>query len=207
MRLFLFVLISTGIHGLFLLRSLSELSTPPVLAVTTGKQKLQLALRVQPQRVTPVVTQQLTPPPAEPTPVPVKPKSTPVPIEKPGHPARTTEKKKKKSQPAPAPEQKQYQSVSEKTRMVDPAEYLNNPPPRYPALARRRGLEGTVLLSVLVSEEGKVKEIHLKESSGVSILDDEARRVVATWRFIAATENGSAVQSRVVVPIRFSLQK
>ncbi|MFH1350543.1 MAG: energy transducer TonB, partial [Pseudomonadota bacterium] len=37
--------------------------------------------------------------------------------------------------------------------------YKSNPRPQYPALARRRGLEGTVVLEVLVSREGKVNDL------------------------------------------------
>ena len=49
-----------------------------------------------------------------------------------------------------------------------------NPPPKYPMLARRRGWEGTVQLSVLVLEDGRVGDISVLTSSGHPLLDDTA---------------------------------
>jgi len=49
--------------------------------------------------------------------------------------------------------------------------YRINPPPEYPRLARRRGLEGTVLLDVLVDRNGRVCELRIHTSSGHPILD------------------------------------
>ena len=42
------------------------------------------------------------------------------------------------------------------------AAYLRNPPPGYPAAARRNGEEGTVTLRVLVSAEGAPREVALE---------------------------------------------
>ena len=56
-------------------------------------------------------------------------------------------------------------------------------PPRYPASARRRGQEGTVLLAVTVAADGSVSEVLVARSSGHAVLDDEAVRTVRQWRF------------------------
>jgi protein TonB len=56
-------------------------------------------------------------------------------------------------------------------------------PPRYPAAARRRGQEGTVLLTVSVAADGSVSEVLVARSSGHAVLDDEAVRTVRQWRF------------------------
>jgi protein TonB len=48
----------------------------------------------------------------------------------------------------------------------------------YPLLARKRGMEGTVLAEIFIGFEGKPYEIKVRESSGHGILDREAVRAV-----------------------------
>lgn len=86
------------------------------------------------------------------------------------------------------------------------AAYLSNPPPDYPAVARRRGLEGVVLLSVLVSEAGLPKEIRLAKTSGAAVLDEAALEAVKGWKFVPARQGEQAVAAWVEVPIRFRLE-
>jgi len=84
--------------------------------------------------------------------------------------------------------------------------YGQNPLPPYPLVARRLGMEGIVLLDVLVAPDGSAADVRLARSSGHQQLDDSAVRTVRErWRFIPARRNGAAVESRVTVPIRFRL--
>jgi len=83
--------------------------------------------------------------------------------------------------------------------------YLDNPEPVYPALARRRGQEGLVLLTVKVTAEGRTASVALKESSGYSLLDDAALQAVRHWRFEPARIGLSAVDTEIEVPVRFKL--
>jgi periplasmic protein TonB len=84
--------------------------------------------------------------------------------------------------------------------------YGQNPLPPYPVVARRLGMEGVVLLDVLVAPDGSAADVRLARSSGHQQLDDSAVRTVRErWRFIPARRNGAAVESRVTVPIRFRL--
>ena len=87
-----------------------------------------------------------------------------------------------------------------------PLEY-ENPKPFYPAAARRRGMEGTVLLQVEVNERGKVSFIELKKSSGYRLLDNAAISTVKQWQFIPAKDDNRVVVSRVEVPVRFKLEE
>ena len=48
----------------------------------------------------------------------------------------------------------------------------------YPEEARRRGLHGDVLLTVVLNLDGSIKSIDLIQSSGHKILDDAAERIV-----------------------------
>ncbi len=84
--------------------------------------------------------------------------------------------------------------------------YQVNPPPKYPRLARRRGLEGVVLLETLIDDHGRVKELRIVLSSGHSVLDKAAIKAVRNWRFNAGTIGGRPQEMWVQVPIRFQLQ-
>ena len=83
---------------------------------------------------------------------------------------------------------------------------FSNPKPRCPAVARRRGMEGRVMLLVEVNSNGRVLKVTVKKSSGHKILDKAALKAVNNWRFLPATRNGKTVIARLEVPIRFSLK-
>ena len=86
------------------------------------------------------------------------------------------------------------------------ADYLNNPRPPYPMVARRMGYHGKVVLDVEVLAEGKAGDVKLHQSSGYDILDNAAVQTVKTWRFTPARRFGQAVTQRFLVPIKFSLE-
>jgi protein TonB len=83
--------------------------------------------------------------------------------------------------------------------------YLNNPKPFYPIVARRRGIQGSVILEVTVSASGAATQVLIKKSSGYKLLDRAASDTVASWRFIPASENGENIEAIVEIPIRFEL--
>lgn len=85
--------------------------------------------------------------------------------------------------------------------------YLKNPAPRYPEEARRLEQEGLVLLRVEVGSDGNVKEVRIKESSGFPLLDQSALRTVRKWRFHPARAGHLTLDSTVMVPVRFRLDK
>lgn len=85
------------------------------------------------------------------------------------------------------------------------ADYLRNPSPEYPSLARRKGEQGRVLLKVFVTAQGNPEKVLLEKSSGSELLDKSALDVVKTWKFIPASANNQAVSGVVIVPIKFSL--
>jgi protein TonB len=83
--------------------------------------------------------------------------------------------------------------------------YLRNPSPVYPTLARERGEEGTVLLDVEVLSSGVCGTIRILRSSGHDILDEAARRGIATWRFQPARRAGVPITVWVEIPVTFRL--
>jgi protein TonB len=90
--------------------------------------------------------------------------------------------------------------------VATPLAYGTNPPPPYPATARRRGWEGKVLLRVEVSASGSVRDVVIEKSSGYSCLDEAAQQAVYRWRFKPALQNGRPVPGQVKVPIHFNLK-
>lgn len=85
--------------------------------------------------------------------------------------------------------------------------YQYNPKPEYPALARKRGWQGIVMLLVKVTEEGEVASVRLYQSCGYKILDKSAVRAVASWRFIPGTRDGKQTHSTVLIPVHFTLER
>lgn len=85
-------------------------------------------------------------------------------------------------------------------------EYASAPAPAYPREALMGGIEGTVVLKVLVDVDGKPISVEIERSSGNRKLDDAARRqVLRKWMFRPAIRNGQAVQVYGIVPVNFTL--
>ncbi len=78
-------------------------------------------------------------------------------------------------------------------------------PPIYPIFARKNGIEGTVILQLIVSLSGDPLNVTIGETSGYPMLDQEALRTVKDWRFHPAEINGTPMVSRVNIPIAFEL--
>lgn len=58
------------------------------------------------------------------------------------------------------------------------------PDPEYPSLALRNQYQGTVIIEIMVEESGAISSVKVFKSSGFTILDDAALRVVQNrWRF------------------------
>lgn len=86
------------------------------------------------------------------------------------------------------------------------AAYLRNPAPVYPAIARRSGTEGTVMLKVLVNPEGVPVRVELDQSSGSQPLDGAALDAVKGWRFVPARRGVQNIEGWVRVPVVFKLE-
>ncbi len=83
--------------------------------------------------------------------------------------------------------------------------YRETPKPIYPESARQQGREGTVLLRVLVDDQGRAKTIEINQSSGDNALDRAAGDAIKRWRFSPARYGGKAVESWIRIPIDFHL--
>lgn len=157
------------------------------------------ALPVVPPEIPPMTIEfsQPAPPLVETPPPPPEPVAKPV--EQPPTPPAQPQPPAAPAPPAPpAPKPVTQASAS--------AGYLKNPAPEYPAIAMRRGWEGTVLLRVHVLASGKPGEIQIQKSSGRGQLDDAAQAAVKRWSFVPAKQGDVAQDGWVSVPIDFKIR-
>ncbi len=78
--------------------------------------------------------------------------------------------------------------------------------PAYPALSRRLGEEGKLMLQVELDKTGRVSKAKVIESSGYSRLDNAALSAVKTWRCRPATRNGEPVLAVALQPFNFVIE-
>jgi protein TonB len=83
----------------------------------------------------------------------------------------------------------------------------SNRPPIYPEGARRRGIQGRVLLRISVSAEGAPVAVSIAQSSGAATLDDAAVAAVRQWRFVPASQGNRSIAGTAEVPIEFKLEQ
>lgn len=153
------------------------------------------------------------PPPPQPKPQP-EPKPTPKPTPKP-EPAREEAPEPPVTQTAPsvptppAPAVQQAAPAPEAPAPVTPprtdAAHLNNPAPQYPALSRRLGEQGRVMLDVYILPDGSVGEIKLNKSSGFPRLDNAALQAVKAWKYVPAKRGNKPIAFWYVQPVSFVL--
>lgn len=108
--------------------------------------------------------------------------------------------------PAPAEPAADHDPGSDAGAETEARPLADNPAPRYPGLARRRGWEGEVLLEVAVDAEGRPTEVTIETGSGRRVLDEAAASAVFGWRFEPASSGGVPVAGRTTVRVAFVLE-
>lgn len=158
---------------------------PKPIALPTKQEAVPLP--VPPQIVAPSPIVKVPPAPAVVATVPRPEPAPPTPV--------------KAEEPAPAPPRAAETMVNLNTRL------LSADPPRYPVEARRRRETGTVVLLVVVDEQGRVSAISVATSSGVDRLDKAALAAVRRWRWSPTIIGGQASQVKGLVRIPFELKE
>jgi len=120
-------------------------------------------------------------------------------------PARPVQQARPAATAAPLTAKPFARSGGGSERTVAKANYLRNPPPKYPAESRKLREQGVVLLKVSVTAEGRAADVQLQRSSSFPRLDDAAIRAVRRWEFSPARVGVTPVASAVEVPVRFGL--
>ncbi|MBU6217858.1 MAG: energy transducer TonB [Betaproteobacteria bacterium] len=91
---------------------------------------------------------------------------------------------------AAAPSITNNTAVYEDRQPTIDASFLGNQPPVYPVIARRRGEQGTVILRVLITPDGRASDVELVRGSGSAHLDRSAIETIRQWRFVPAIKGG-----------------
>jgi TonB family protein len=76
----------------------------------------------------------------------------------------------------------------------------------YPELLKKAGIEGTVLLWLLIDEQGNVQKVQVYQSSGNTALDDAAMRAYQNAKFTPAYSRDIPVRVWVQWPVKFTLR-
>jgi len=84
-----------------------------------------------------------------------------------------------------------------------------NKPPRYPALARRLGTEGEVVIAVTITPDGRAASARVLSSAGTSPahkqMDRAALRALKHWHYPKILQGDQPVEMVIHVPVRFQL--
>lgn len=76
---------------------------------------------------------------------------------------------------------------------------------KYPPTAKRNGIKGYVVLSVLVETDGSINQVQVLESSPSGIFDAAALQGIRAWHFEPAKYKGDTVRVWAKQKIRFDL--
>ncbi len=123
----------------------------------------------------------------------------------PSKPQAETRREETGETPAARAEAKKDEDAADDVEPIYSAAYLNNNPPAYPAAARRRGIEGTVVIRAEIHDNGRCHHVAIRKSSGHPLLDKAALDAVRDWRFVPARRGSRIVTAWVDVPITFRL--
>lgn len=78
--------------------------------------------------------------------------------------------------------------------------------PEYPAISRRMGEEGKLVLRVELDEQGRIAAAKVINSSGYERLDNAALAAVKSWQCNPSLRDGQPVRAVALQPFNFVLQ-
>lgn len=97
--------------------------------------------------------------------------------------------------------------VNRKMPLLQKVDFESTPvAPLYPWLAKRNGIQGSVIYEVWLDEEGQQIKLFVYKSSGQKILDRAARIAIEQWKFSPQIVDGKKIAHRLRIPIRFNLE-
>lgn len=79
--------------------------------------------------------------------------------------------------------------------------------PDYPVKGVEQGIEGNVVLLLLIDEAGVVKEASVVEANPEDVFDESSLFAFRQARFKPAQKNGRTVKSRVLIRVSYELNK
>lgn len=91
-----------------------------------------------------------------------------------------------------------------KPSIISRAEPVKRIEPKYPAAAAEFNAAGTIVVRVLVGEDGKVKNARVMQSFGNPACEQAALDAARQWEFTPATKDGVPFEQRVSIPFTFT---
>lgn len=77
---------------------------------------------------------------------------------------------------------------------------------KYPAIARENGIQGNVILSFVVDQQGGIKEKEVLQSAHPSLDEEALRALTLLDKWIPAKLDGDPVRCRFKLPVKFKLE-
>ncbi|CAM8654545.1 TonB Periplasmic protein TonB, links inner and outer membranes [Comamonadaceae bacterium] len=178
------------------------------------------APRATPQPKTPtktVTTKQPTPPVPAPTPI-VTPQPAPTPLAiapsantpapSAATPAATATTQSNATGSSNAPAAPPAPPAPPKVELPSSdADYLNNAKPAYPAISKRLGEQGRVVVRVFIDADGQPSQASVKQSSGFDRLDQASVETAMKWRYAPGKRAGVAQGMWFDVPLNWQLTR
>jgi protein TonB len=107
--------------------------------------------------------------------------------------------------PAPATPAIREGDLVEVSEVDTPPRVVRSVRPLYPPIAARQRLEGTVLITALISERGDVLDARILGGEKRFGFDDAALRAVRATKFSPAIKDGKRVKTWFPIPVNFKL--
>ncbi|HEY0555314.1 MAG TPA: TonB family protein, partial [Thermoanaerobaculia bacterium] len=152
----------------------------------------------------PVTATSAAEPPA-PRPAPAEASPPPAPVPQP-EPAKAPEKPPAAEPPKPEAPRTKVGELVDAGPGVSPPQLVSAPKPEYPPMARKLRVEGTVVVSILVDENGQVQEVRMaepiKQKAG---LNEAALAAARSAHYKPATKDGVRVKMWTRLRIPFKL--
>lgn len=93
----------------------------------------------------------------------------------------------------------------EASAVDQPPQAISRRFPRYPAEAEARGIEGRVVLRLLIDAQGRVETARVVRAEPPGVFEAAAQAAVRSWRFTPARDGGKAVPVWAQQTLRFDL--
>ena len=207
----------------------ASVAQPVAENVTTVPQE-PVAPEIPPPATTPEPTP--IPTPQKPVPVPTPPKPTPHPQPRPETPpVKPVERKPAQTYTPPRPPEAQQRSTSHATANQPSGEATRGGPrtiggmsaytedivdqrpsisrrvmPQYPDNARRRNVEGEVVVQLVVDVSGRPQQCTIYSSKPEGVFDRAALVAAEKTSFVPGKVNGQPVNTIVLIPYKFALR-
>ncbi|MBU8921589.1 MAG: energy transducer TonB [Bacteroidales bacterium] len=104
--------------------------------------------------------------------------------------------------PPPAPPSESAQAFY---AFDEPPILVKHVAPKYPSLAQSAGIEGTVLIRVLIGVDGKVEQASIINSDVTPAMEKSALAAAKKFIFRPARQRTVPVRASMAIPIRFKL--